>query len=212
MTLLLLLGIFAGALHTGRNSSLVIGLVSVVSLIMLFALIFQYGYVSRRHFLPPLVILFGYCAVGVFVLVDWLAARRLGSRKWALILVLALAALIGLPKALHDYRGEEYAGRLVAEWLRVRPEQVGILASARSKSAYYANRHWQPLRIDGQYRSIRSLHDAGVRFVLFETRPEIGPSVLGDPPRGLGLKQYHRVVERGHVAILLEIVETDSAP
>ena len=178
---------------------------------MLFALIFQYGYVSRRHVLPPIVLLFGYCAVGIFVLVDWLAARRLASRKRALILVLALAALLALPKALHDYRGEEYAGRLVAEWLRARPEPPGVLASVRSKSAYYANRHWQPLWIDGQYLSIRRLHDAGARFVLLEVEADMDPSVLGEPPRGLSLKQYHRVVERGHAAILLEIVETDSA-
>lgn len=212
LTLLLLLGVFAGALHTGRNSSLVIGLLVVASLVMLFALVFQYGYVSRRHFLPPLLILFGYCAMGVFVLVDWLVAHRLRSRKWALIVVLALTALISLPKAFRDYRGEEYAGRLAAQWLEAQPEQAGLLASERSKSAYYANRGWHLLRVNGQYRPIRHLHNAGVRFVLLEVGPQGDPSVLGDLPRGLRLKQRHRVAERDRVAFLLEIVETDSAP
>lgn len=210
--LLIVLGFMAGALHSGRNSSLLLGLLMTVCFVMLYTLVLNYGYASRRHFLPALALLFGYGAVGVIWVANGLERRGLRSPKVALAVVLALAFLISVPKALRGHRNEEYAGRLVAERLAATPEPPGLLASDRSKSAYYANRVWYPLRSERGYRSIRQLHASGVRFVLLEVTPEKDPSVLGKTPPGIRLVERDRLVERGRVAFVLEIVESGSGP
>ncbi|MEE3326829.1 MAG: glycosyltransferase family 39 protein [Myxococcota bacterium] len=210
---ILLLGILAGALHSGRNSSLLMGLLMTVCLVMLYMLLLNYGYASRRHFLPPLVLLLGYGAVGVLFVADWLGGHGLRSKKGALVAVMAVLALISVPKALRGHRHQEYAGRVVAERLREAPMGVGLLASERSKSAYYANLRWHPLVARrGGYHSVAQLHKSGVRFILLEVEPEESPSVLGASPPGLRLQELDRLTERGRVAYLFKIVESESAP
>lgn len=210
---ILLVGIAVGALHSGRNSSLLLGLLITTCLLMLYTLVLNYGYVSRRHCLPPLVLLFGYGAVGVVFLGEWLGRHGLRTARVGLVLTLTLLALISLPKAFRGHRDREYAGRVVAERLAAAPGQIIFLASERSKSAYYAKLSWSPLlNANGGYRSIGQLHEAGVRFVLLEIDPSENHSALGPLPPGLRLEERDRAIERGRMALLLEIVESRPTP
>ena len=126
--------------------------------------------------------------------------------------MLALVAVISLPKAWHDHRGEEWAGRLAAEWLKDSSVGPGLLASERSKLGYYADRGWRPLSVDGDHRPTRALYREGVRFVVFEGEPDEHWSTLGGVPPDMALVERQRWEARDHVAFLLEIVDQDAAP
>ncbi len=210
LALLLALGIVAraGAGPNGRAIfiSTLLGLYAVV----LFGLLLEYGYLSRRHTLPPLVLSFGYAALGGLWLVDTVASRtaRVGRVAW-LVALLVLLAIISFPKAFHDHRGEELAGRRAAEWLREADPTGGIVASNKSKLGYYAARPWQSLHWQGELRRLADLHSTGVRWLILEENAldeslqprapyaEVPPAVL---------VERHRVTLREHHAFVYEVV------
>jgi hypothetical protein len=167
--------------------------------VVLFALLAQYGYLSRRHAFPPITLLMGYGALGAIVL---------SNRSW-LALVMTVFALISLPKALSDHRSEEIAGRQAAEWIAGQPLQPGRVASAKSKLGFYANREWRPLWREGALRELSALHSDGVRFVIAEQNAmdeqlaPIGPLRGGG---GLVLLERHRVKASGRSSVVFELV------
>ncbi len=214
--LVLLLGIWGGGLQAGRNGSILLAVVFLMSVVILLALLMQYGYLSRRHVLPPLVLVFGYCAMGISFLSTRCSDSRFrlvaGRRIRAGVMICALLTLISLPKAWSDSRGEEFAGRLAAEWLRSSSLGSGVLASERSKLAYYADTRWYPLLSEDNLIPLRQLHRSGVRFIVIEGGPSEGWSRLGPPPRGVDLLERYQVSARGRVAYVLEFSEREPQP
>jgi len=177
--------------------------------VLLFGLLLHYGYVSRRHALPPITLLMGYGALGVV----W-CARELESRlgggsadrgapglRWIAVVVLVLAA-IALPKAWTDHRSEQLAGRRAAEWLHAQEGAPGPLASRASKLGYYAAREWRPLREQGERRSLDALRAEGVRWLIVE----------GHTPLELGSRETerHRESAEGWDAVVVELEPADS--
>jgi hypothetical protein len=185
--------------------------------VVLFGLLVQYGYLSRRHALPPLTLLFGYAATGVLVCAweihsRWGVSRALARLDAAALagVVLGLVAAIGLPKAWHDHRAEELAGRRAAEWLAVQADGRGPIAANRSKLGYYAQAGWRPLRdIDGRPRPLDALAAEQVRWLILEgdlLDEHAGPvaELLARP--GYHLQARHLAEARGRRAVVFEIV------
>lgn len=174
---------------------------------LLFGLLLHYGYLSRRHALPPVALLMGYGALGVLWIANGL--ERLTNRddtsattpalRWIGIVLLAIAA-ISLPKAWSDHRAEELAGRRAAEWLREHGDTPGVVASQRSKLGYYAERDWRPLSAEGQLRTIDRLRSEGVRWIIIDGRE---PRPLGPHPE---LVERHRTHDNGHEARVYELI------
>ncbi len=185
---------------------------------VLFGLLVHYGYLSRRHALPPLTLLMGYAAIGLLVVEHFLRSLYQPpegeAHRWGLgipgILLVAVAA-IGLPKALDDHRVEEIAGRTLAEWVRDQPSlPTGALASNKVKLGYYAGRPWHGLFVGGELQSAEALHARGVRLVIAEREVLTEGKILRAPlapgsGSTLELAELHRVEVADHHAVLFEL-------
>jgi 4-amino-4-deoxy-L-arabinose transferase-like glycosyltransferase len=189
VALLGLVGIVGGVSRPPSGRTLFVALLVGSYSALLFGLLLTYGYVSRRHALPPLTLLLGYAGAGAWVLIDGLAARLAEAgvpgdraRRGAVVAVVAALALIALPKAWHDHRAEERAARTAAEWLRENTEGEGALASSRLKHGWYAGRRWLPLRQGDHPKSLQQLHAEGVRFVLVDSRSGPAPGTWSTEP------------------------------
>ncbi len=205
--LLLVIGIGSRIRQPSQGRALFIVSFQCLYAVILFGLLVHYGYLSRRHMLPPLTLLFGYAGVGAVVLAR--APRWLGERyglrfpnagSWPavapVLAVVLLIAAISLPKAWYDHRQEQMAGRLAAEWLRDEVAAAGWVAGNRSKLGYYSGMAWRPLYWQGELQSLARFDVAGVRFVIAEE-----DSLDRDlaPTGALVAKGRHRLEERKRV-------------
>jgi 4-amino-4-deoxy-L-arabinose transferase-like glycosyltransferase len=210
LALLLGVGIAARSRAGPQGRSLFISTLLGLYAILLFGLLVEYGYLSRRHALPPLVLVFGYVALGAVTISGWSAswASRWGPRG-VLVMLICLLALISFPKAFHDHRGEELAGRLAAEWLREAGGAEGDLASNKSKLGYYADRPWQSLHWQHKHRGLADLESTGVRWLILE-ETALDESLEPLPPfratRRTALEERRRFAARGHQAIVFEVM------
>lgn len=169
--------------------------------VVLAGLLANYGYLSRRHALPPLALLLGYAAIGTEVLATSVlrAARHLGvGRRLSPALALGLAFVVvasgGLPKMLRRHRDDALAQRRAAEWLRAQPAAEGALAATKRRTAYYADRPWvrlEPLP-DG------SLWLGNARYLIVDDE-------LPRAPAGLRLVPLRRVEAAGRAARVFRI-------
>ncbi len=131
----------------------------------------EVGYVSRRHVLPPALLLLGRMALGVEGIAAWLAARirsrdpARGAAASIAIAALAVAAP-ALGKALRPARTDALPERRAAEWLAASGLPSGRLAAHRRRVAYYAGLPYQPLRLVPDARPRAYLADKGVRYVI----------------------------------------------
>lgn len=199
--LLVAIGIFVRAKSGPRGRSLFVTAVVGLYAVILFGLLVSYGYVDRRHALPPLTLLLGYAAAGGLVLIDgltsWLRGRGLDATRSRVIAWSTIAGLIvaiALPKAWHAHRAEELGARHAAEWLRDHPGAPGKLASGRLKHGWYAGREWMPLWDLGAVKTLDLLDYEGVRFVLAErdvldaSKRPVAP--LAENPRFVLVERY----------------------
>jgi hypothetical protein len=215
--LMLAIGIGSRVRREPQGRSLFVSLFIGLYAVVLFGLLVQYGYLSRRHVLPPLTLLFGYAATGVLACAEqvrsrWSAAGVLARLDTAALagIVLGLVAAIGLPKAWHDHRGEELAGRRAAEWLAEQDEGPGLVAADRSKLGYYAQTGWRPLRdVNASPRPLEALWAEQVRWVIVEgdllSQDGNPVSPLLSRP-GYRLEVRHLAETRGRRAAVFEIV------
>jgi hypothetical protein len=131
------------------------------------------GYVSRRHALPPLVLLLGYAAVGAFALAAALArlcAPRLSGRA-ATALVVALLALAGLGKGLRADRTNALVERRAAEWLRAEKLAADgdAVAAVKRRVAWYAGAPFVDLRrVPHPALLLPYLHRERARFAIVD--------------------------------------------
>ena len=165
--------------------ALFLGTAIVLYAAVLFGLGATSGYVSRRHALPPLLLLFGYLAVGVRVLgtatlrglerlthVDlrdrarW-AGRRSGAG--ALLGLLVVSAFF-LPRDLAPRRTDRLAERQAAEWLAAHGEPGQPVAARRIREAYYAESPFVPIPVEGYAAPalLTYFRSTGVRYVVID--------------------------------------------
>ena len=181
--------------------------------LVLAALLLNYGYLSRRHALPPLTLLLGYAAIGTGVLSDLLrkGSRRFGSGRqlsagWSLVLALVIVSATELPKTLRRHRDDALAQRRAAEWLSVQAMPAGRVAASKLRTAYYANRDWVPLRFAGDARQPGSLRVGSARYLIVDHEMDRAPG-----RGGIDLVELHRVEAAGKLAVIYRIVRRGSS-
>ena len=194
----------------------------VVTVLSLYALVFvglllSYGYVVRRHVLPPLSLLLGYAGAGAWIFVGWIEAglsRRGGF--WArlaprsAVLLIALIALIALPKVWRDHRSEQVASRRAAEWMAAEAQGQGMMASDRMKHGWYAQREWRSATFGGQPIAWSVLYEDGVRWILVDSlatdRLEDVSENVGSEVAPFDSVERYRVQNGSRRAVVWELV------
>ncbi len=146
------------------------------SVLLLFGVILtlmavEVGYVSRRHVLPPALLLGGRMALGAEAIAEWVARKirpggpaRAGAAS--LVLVALVIAVPALGKALRPARLNALPERRAAEWLARSTLPPGRLAAHRRRVAYYAGLPYEPLRVAPPDRPHAYLVGRGVRYVV----------------------------------------------
>jgi hypothetical protein len=147
--LLLAIGLFAARGAPARRGRF-FAAYSVLYLAVFFALAATSDYLSRRHVLPPMALLFGYAALGAVTLADALGrVSALADRPaLRLALPLALVAALGLGKSLRPDRLDALPERRAAEWIRAEgglaPGEA--VAAVKQRVGYYAGAPFVDLR------------------------------------------------------------------
>jgi hypothetical protein len=157
------------------------------------------GYVSGRHTLPTITLLFGYVATCFVVLVE---AVRPGRRRVAVALALGLlVAGVGLGKSLKPSRLEDVPERRAAEWLRAQDLDVRAVAARKRRTAYYAGAPWVKLATAAYPGGLREL---GATHLILSDEDAGDYAKLRplEPPEA---RRIHRVEAEGHAASVYEL-------
>jgi 4-amino-4-deoxy-L-arabinose transferase-like glycosyltransferase len=213
---LVLLGIFSVRGRPGRRGWFVFSFVALYGA-LLYALAMNSGYVSRRHALPPLVLLLGYAGLGSVVfcgaLVDaWsrLSSRRphAGREAAALATATVLIAAMWLPRDLRSRRDERLAERLAAEWLRAEDPEVQSIGAGRLRVAYYAGAEFVPIPPLGTPGAsaplLGYLQALGARYVIIDEAVAAEHGGLVQAREG-GMQLMHREHARGYSAAVFSV-------
>ncbi|MFP8881227.1 MAG: glycosyltransferase family 39 protein [Myxococcota bacterium] len=177
-------------------------------LVLLYALVLQAGYVSKRHTLPIAVLLFGYVAAGTPVLGRWLLAvpQWLGfgttrhRTQWATVLGVAIAIGISVPSTFQVRRADRVAERQAAIWLAAQPDARGApVAAAKQRVAYYAGAPYVRLPDSATRDALASLEAAGAEYLIIDDHYlEENPALRR--ATGVGMRVLHRTHSGGHSA------------
>jgi hypothetical protein len=117
------------------------------NILMLVALHYSWGYISRRHCLPLVVFTIFYVPIGLQVLADWLANRLSKSRpasgkdcrRWFFILLI-IGIAICLPKLLSRPGSDKPGFRAAAAWLKQNTAPDDLIAVPDRRITFYAER------------------------------------------------------------------------
>jgi hypothetical protein len=128
---------------------------AALNIVMLIALYYSYGYISRRHCLPLVVFTIFYVPIGLEVSAAWLANRfspardglrhksRPASgkdcRTWFFILLITGTGIC-LPKLLRPTGSDKPGLRAAADWLRQNSSEDDLIASPDNRITFYAER------------------------------------------------------------------------
>ena len=118
----------------------------VVNVTMMILLYRNYGYISRRHCLPLVVLTIFYVPVGLGVLASWFGRGFFKGRPQAkkksqlFIVLLTVGVVVCLPKLLRPIRIEKQGYRDAATWLNNNTSPEDIIAVTDSRIAFYAQR------------------------------------------------------------------------
>ncbi|HKE12756.1 MAG TPA: glycosyltransferase family 39 protein [Myxococcota bacterium] len=202
---LLLFGIYTCWSRPGWRALFVCAFLGLY-LAVLLGLAFH-GYVSRRHVLPPLVLTFGYVAVGLPVLGEILVSiggsvlRAQATPRPRLALGIALLCLL-VPSLAKELRPHDHAGlaeRRAAEWLRAEQLAPGPVAASKDRVAYYADAPFVPLRHAPDAGLVADLKDRGARYLIVEEDGGEGSRAARRAQEG-GLPLLHRLEAGGREA------------
>lgn len=209
VAVLLAIGLVVASSRAAQPRDSFIAAIVTCYVVLLVGLLFNYGYLSRRHVLPLAPLALGYAGMGAVWLGCWFAqARNRSSAPVGAIIGLAILLLaIAAPKALHDHREEALAQRLAAQWLRDQHLEAGRVASNKRRTGFYAERSWRPLTNGASLVPLAKLARRDVRYIIADDR------VLGD--RGgmhatadMTLHELYRVTTRGRTAMVFELSST----
>ena len=120
---------------------------AALNVIMLIALYYSWGYISRRHCLPLVAFTIFYVPIGLEVSAGWLANRFSKSRPasdqyrrlWFFILLITGTAIC-LPKLLRFSGSDKQGYRTAAAWLRENTAREDLTAVPDSRISFYAER------------------------------------------------------------------------
>jgi len=118
----------------------------VFNVTMMILLHCNYGYISRRHCLPLVVLTIFYVPVGLGILANWLRRGFFKGQPEAkknsqlFIVLLIIGVVICLPKLLTPIRIEKQGYRDVAKWLNDNSSPQNIAAVTDARITFYAQR------------------------------------------------------------------------
>jgi len=120
---------------------------AALNAVMLIALYYSWGYMSRRHCLPLVVLTIFYVPIGLEVLADWFANRFSKSRpasgkdcqRWFFILLI-IGTAICLPKLLSRPGSDKPGFRAAAAWLKENTSGDNLIAVSDRRITFYAER------------------------------------------------------------------------
>lgn len=209
---LLLIGAVFG-IRSDADRDLFFALLVGAYLAVLYLLVFQSGYVSKRHALPVAVLSFGYVAAGTTVVGGWFASglERLGwfpvrhRNRWAAMLGASFAIAVGLPSTFHAHRADRVAERAAAIWLRGQPDaHGGPVAAGKQRVAYYAGAPHVRLPDPGTPDALASLEAAGAEYLIIDDHYlDENPALRRASKAGMSL--LHRTHEGGNSAEVYRI-------
>ncbi len=217
IALLALLGVIALRGRPGLRGRFVLVSLGLYSLV-LYALIREAGYVSRRHTLPLAVLMLGYAAVGVPVLGHWiLRAGQAAARSHrpigvgaALVAGLVVALGLELGKGLRPHRLNAVSERRAAEWLRETSTSGAAVAAGKHRIAFYAEAPFVNLaHLPADTTLLPRLRRSGVRYlVLDEDEHQSLLASTTDPETAVRL--LHQEEAHGHAAFVYELLPPTS--
>ena len=211
VALLVAIGVFVPSLKKSSQRDAFILIIMLCYGAVLVGLLFNYGYLSRRHALPLVPLALGYAGVGAVWIVKKISQLRSSAPSALPAAALAMLLIaVALPKALHNHREDVLAQRVAAEWLRDASLGPGLLASNKRRAAFYAERSWSPLTDGSELHSLRLMAKRGVRYIVVDEHILAGEVGLPVSP-GFGLNELQRVTTGGHTAVLYEIDRSASA-
>lgn len=119
----------------------------LLNVLMMIMLYHRWGYISRRHCLPLIVLLIFYVPAGLEILARCLEQRlsRNGaqshqpSRRWFFVL-LVIGACICAPKLLTPLGADKQGYRDAADWLRLNSRPQDVVAVPDVRISFYAER------------------------------------------------------------------------
>lgn len=200
--LLLALGIHTVRSRPGERA-LFLSAILLVYAVVLYGLLLNAGYLSRRHVLTPLLPLLGYAALAVPALGRALLPSRVSATR-ATCVCLVLVALVTLPKTLGSHREERLATRRAAEWLASRDDLTGPVAAEKSRDAYYAGEAYIDFSRGGAGADPAALRRAGARFLIVDEPQLANRAPLRAAVRA-GLRELHRTRVAGRTAFVYEL-------
>ena len=120
---------------------------AALNVVMLIALYYSWGYISRRHGLPLVVLTIFYVPIGLEVSADWFANRFSKSRPasvqdcrlWFFILLIT-GTVICLPKLLGRPGSDKPGYRTAAAWLKENTTPDDLIAVPDRRITFYAER------------------------------------------------------------------------
>ena len=212
---LVLLGLLTLRGRPGLRGRFMLVSLGIYSLI-LYALIREVGYVSRRHTLPLAVLLLGYAAVGVPVLgCGMLRAGRAVARSQHAIraraaIVAGLVVVLGLElgKGLRPHRLNAVAERRAAEWLRERGTSGAPVAAGKHRVAFYAEAPFVNFpRAPTDSALLPDLRSSDVRYLVLDEGENRVLLASTDDAASV-LRLLHRDEAHGHTAFVYELLPT----
>jgi hypothetical protein len=118
----------------------------VFNVTMMILLHCNYGYISRRHCLPLVVLTIFYVPVGLGILANWLrrgffkGQPQTERNSQLFIVLLIIGIVICLPKLLTPIRIEKQGYKDVAKWLNTNTSPQNIVAVTDARITFYAQR------------------------------------------------------------------------
>ena len=207
--LLLMVGLWSSRGRPGSRGRFFGAVVGAYGIVLL-GLLMSAGYVSRRHWLPVLVPLLGYAAVGVPVLgnwaLGWVGRLFAASAPSRLVATLAGMMFLAVPAAFEfsEPRASRHlAERHAGEFAAASPEPR-VVATRRSYAAYYAQGRHLPIEPSLNTLDPERLRARGATHVILESEAldeARWETVLAQP----GVTLVERFEAHGREALLLEV-------
>ncbi len=119
---------------------------SLFAVSWIFLMIWLYcraGYISDRHLLPLIAFTFAWLYEGVVGMIQFLIRHPQRVRSGVLI-VLAVGAVIFVPKLLRPVRSEKAVYRETGRWLNAHTQPEDRLCVFDPRIGFYAQRPWSP--------------------------------------------------------------------